>query len=85
MEREKAFEKGLSPFFLFTGGYPQTPNSIHFLARSEKTNQKRGATPKALSLLTEGYLNNPNPFFLRPCGSKRAELESRKKGLRTTL
>ena len=28
---------------------------------------------------------NPNPFFLRPCGSKRAELESRKKGLQSLL
>ena len=28
-------------------GYPQAPGFIHFLARPEKTNQKRGATPKA--------------------------------------
>ena len=48
---------------------------------------RRGFEPlsKPLSPHSVGYLINPNPSFLRPCGSKRAELESRKKGLQSLL
>ena len=40
-----ACEKSQAPFFVLSGKNQR--DSVHFLARSEKTNQKRGATPKA--------------------------------------